>query len=82
MRLRTNHPSTFSGLLAAVLFVDVDWVNALKKKSDVALVANFHLIPKPVAMAKWFKSDPRARLSACAVVRYIILHRLSIEIFY
>ena len=74
MRLRTNRTGTFSGLLAAVLFADMNWVNAMKQKSGIALVANFHTIPNAVAMAKWFKSDPRARLSACAVVRYIILH--------
>ena len=71
---RTNHQATFSGLLAAVLFVDVAWLDALKQKSDVALVREFNTIPKAVAMAKWFRCDARARLSACAVVICFVIH--------
>ena len=79
MRLQSTHPVVFSGLLAAIFYADPDWVKLMKEKSEICHLRDLSTMPTANVMAKWFKFDARARLSASKLVFiYLSLWHINI----
>ena len=72
-RLKSNHLTTFCGLLAAVLYADPEWVKLFKEKAEIHHLRQMATLPTVTVMAKWFQFDPRARLSAAAIVSEVYM---------
>ena len=67
--MQTNHLQVFCGLLAAVFYADTEWLKLFKDKAEIHLLRDISCLPTVNVFAKWFVFDPRARLSAAALVR-------------
>jgi hypothetical protein len=70
--------NVFCGLLAAVLYADTEWVKLLKEKAEIHHLREMASLPTVTVFAKWFVFDPRARLSAAALVSDCFLDLLHV----